>query len=158
MKRLLIALALAVGLLALPATAAATPRGGTFIAHLTGDQETPPNDSLAQGEVIFHLDADGTMSWKLIVANIDNVFAAHIHLAPRHMAAPPHKWLFPATGPVPPIQLLPGRTDGILSEGTFTPDPVLVAAMESGNAYVNVHTLLHPGGEIRGQLREISSE
>lgn len=156
MKRLLIALAVVIGMLALPATAAATPRTGTFIAHLTGDQETPPNDSLAQGEVILHLNADGTMSWKLIVANIDNVFMAHIHIAPRHVAGPVRQWLFPASGPPP--QLLPGRTDGILSEGTFTPDPVLLAAIESGDAYANVHTLLHPPGEIRGQLREIGSD
>ena len=157
MKRLLIALAVVIGMLALPATAAATPRTGTFIAHLTGDQETPvPTGSLAQGEVILHLNADGTMTWKLIVANIDNVFMAHIHVAPRHVGGPIRKWLFPASGP--PAQLLPGRTDGILSEGTFTPDPGLLAAMESGDAYVNVHTLLHPGGEIRGQLREIGSD
>ena len=156
MKRLLIALAVVIGMLALPATAAATPRTGIFIAHLTGDQETPPNDSLAQGEVIFHLNADGTMTWKLIVANIDNVFMAHIHIAPRHVPGPVRQWLFPAGGPPP--QLLSGRTDGILSEGTFTPDPVLLAALESGDAYANVHTTLHPGGEIRGQLREIGSD
>ncbi len=158
MKRLLIALALVIGLLALPATASATPRTGTFIAHLTGDQETPPNDSLAQGEVILHMNADGTITWKLIVANIDNVFAAHIHIAARGVKGPVRQWLFPASGPVPPIQLLPGRTDGILSEGTFTPTTEILVALETGNAYANVHTTLHPGGEIRGQLREIGSD
>jgi hypothetical protein len=156
MKRLLIALAVVIGMLALPATAAATPRTGTFIAHLTGDQETPPNDSLAQGEVILHLNADGTMSWKLIVANIDNVFMAHIHIAKRGVAGPVRQWLFPAGGPPP--HLLLGRTDGILSEGTFTPTPEILTALESGNAYANVHTTLLPAGEIRGQLREIGSD
>jgi hypothetical protein len=144
-------------MLALPATAAATPRTGTFIAHLTGDQETPPNDSLAQGEVILHLNADGTMTWKLIVANIDNVFMAHIHKAAKGQAGGIKHWLFPANGSAP--HLLPGRTDGILSEGSFTPDAALLADIESGNAYVNVHTTpLFPGGEIRGQLREIGSD
>ena len=28
----------------------------------------------------------------------------------------------------------------------------LIVAIEDGNAYVNVHTVAHPGGEIRGQL------
>jgi len=53
----------------------------------------------------------------------------------------------------PPPQLRPGRTDGILAEGTFTPTPELLAAIETGNAYVNVHTAQLPAGEIRGQLR-----
>lgn len=157
MKRLLIALALVVGLVALPATtASATPRTGTFIAHLTGDQETPPNDSLAQGEVILHMNADGTITWKLIVANIDNVIMAHIHKAPKGVAGGIKQWLYPTNVKMP--VLLPGRTDGILSEGTFTPTAELLANIESGIAYVNVHTTLHPGGEIRGQLREIGSD
>jgi len=152
MKRLIVVAVLALGALALPATATAAPaRTNLFIAHLVGDQETPPNASLAQGEVVLHLNADGTISYKLIVANIDNVFMAHIHVAPRGVPGPIKQWLYPVSGPPP--QLLPGRTDGILAEGTFTPTAALLAAIESGDAYVNVHTLLHPGGEIRGQLR-----
>jgi len=152
MKRLIVIAILALGALALPATATAAPaRTNLFIAHLVGDQETPPNDSLAQGEVILHLNADGTISYKLIVANIDNVFMAHIHVAPRGVPGPIKQWLYPVSGPPP--HLLPGRTDGTLAEGTFTPTSALLAAIESGDAYVNVHTLLLPAGEIRGQLR-----
>jgi hypothetical protein len=152
MKRLIVIAILALGALALPATATAAPaRTNLFIAHLVGDQETPPNDSLAQGEVILHLNADGTISYKLIVANIDNVFMAHIHVAPRGVPGPIKQWLYPVSGPPP--HLLPGRTDGTLAEGTFTPTSALLAAIESGGAYVNVHTLLLPAGEIRGQLR-----
>lgn len=29
----------------------------------------------------------------------------------------------------------------------------LLAAMEAGNTYVNVHSMENPGGEVRGQLR-----
>jgi hypothetical protein len=29
----------------------------------------------------------------------------------------------------------------------------LVADIKAGNAYVNVHTTEHPGGEIRGQIQ-----
>ena len=93
---------------------------------------------------------DGTVSFKLIVANIRNVTMAHIHVAQRGVAGPIRQWLYPSG---PPPQLRPGRTDGTLAEGTFTPTPELLAAIESGGAYVNVHTLQHPGGEIRGQLR-----
>lgn len=152
MKRLMVVAMLALGALALPATATAAPaRTNLFIAHLVGDQETPPNASLAQGEVILHMNADGTISYKLIVANINNVIMAHIHVAARGVAGPVKQWLYPVSGPPP--KLLPGRTDGILAEGTFTPTPALLAAIESGDAYVNVHTLLLPAGEIRGQLR-----
>jgi hypothetical protein len=152
MKRMIFVGLLALGALALPATAAAAPaRTNLFIAHLVGDQETPPNASAAQGEVIMHLNADGTVSYKLIVANINNVFMAHIHVAPRGVAGPIKQWLYPVAGPPP--QLLPGRTDGTLAEGTFTPTPELLAAIENGDAYVNVHTQLLPAGEIRGQLR-----
>jgi hypothetical protein len=152
MKRLVVIATLALGALALPATATAAPaRTNLFIAHLVGDQETPPNDSLAQGEVVLHLNADGTISYKLNVANIDNVFMAHIHVAPRGVAGPVKQWLYPVSGPPP--HLLPGRTDGTLAEGTFTPTPALLAAIENGDAYVNVHTTALPAGEIRGQLR-----
>lgn len=152
MKRLIVVAMLALGAIALPATATAAPaRTNLFIAHLVGNQETPPNDSLAQGEVIMHLNADGTVSYKLIVANITNVIMAHIHVAPRGVAGPIKQWLYPVSGPPP--QLRPGRTDGILAEGTFTPTPELLAAIESGDTYVNVHTSQLPAGEIRGQLR-----
>jgi hypothetical protein len=152
MKRLVVIATLALGALALPATATAAPaRTNLFIAHLVGDQETPPNDSLAQGEVVLHLNADGTISYKLNVANIDNVFMAHIHVAPRGVAGPVKQWLYPVSGPPP--HLLPGRTDGTLAEGTFTPTPALLTAIENGDAYVNVHTTALPAGEIRGQLR-----
>jgi hypothetical protein len=152
MKRLIVLALIAAGILGLPATASAAPaRTNLFIAHLVGDQETPPNASAAQGQVIMHLNADGTISYRLIVANITNVTMAHIHVAPRGVPGPIKQWLYPVSGPPP--QLRPGRTDGTLAEGTFVPSPALLAAIESGDAYVNVHTLLHPGGEIRGQLR-----
>ena len=152
MKRAIIVALLAIAAFAFPATASAAPtRTNLFVAHLAGVQETPPNDSEAQGQLVMQLNADGTISYKLIVANIRNVFMAHIHVAPRGVPGPIKQWLYPASGPPP--MLRSGRTDGILAEGSFTPTAALLAAIESGDAYVNVHTLQHPGGEIRGQLR-----
>src|SRR5205807_751568 len=105
MKRLIVVAMLTLGAIALPATATAAPaRTNLFIAHLVGDQETPPNDSLAQGEVIMHLNADGTVSYKLIVANITNVIMAHIHVAARGVPGPIRQWLYPVSGPQPHLR------------------------------------------------------
>ena len=141
-----------------------------FAAPLSGAAERPdPVDTNATGVGIFHLNKDGTeLSYKLIVANIENVLQAHIHCGSADVAGPVVVFLYPS-GP-PPV-LIPGRTDGILAEGTITAGDViprpdspacpggvadfddLLAKMRSGDAYVNVHTLQFPGGEIRGQIK-----
>ena len=142
--------------------------------HLDGDDENPPHVTLAQGQAIFRISDDGkSVTYKLIAANIDNPFMAHIHLAPVGVNGPIVEWLFPSTAPVagPPGT---GRFDGVLATGTFTaanlvgplahhPLSDLIAAMRNGGAYVNIHTESgvappnsgpgnFPGGEIRGQL------
>ncbi len=115
------------------------------------------------------MSADGTsVSYKLIASNIENIVQAHIHIGPAGSNGPIVVFLF---GLVPSGG---GRHDGILAEGTFTsanfvntlagqPMSALLAAMEAGNAYVNVHTNDgvgaintgpgdFPGGEVRGQI------
>src|SRR5688572_23180257 len=139
-----------------------------YVAHLTGDQEVPVRDTPAQGQAIFHLTAEG-LSYKLIAANITNITAAHIHIGAVGVNGPVVAFLYgnaPAGG---------GRFDGVLAEGTITaanltgplagqPLSALIAALDSGNAYVNVHTNDgvaptntgpgdFPGGEVRGQIR-----
>jgi hypothetical protein len=133
-----------------------------FRAHLTGDQEVPlPNSSLAQGQANFQLSKDGTeLSYKLIVANLEDLHMAHIHLAPAGSNGGVVVWLYPSA---PPAIMLPGTTNGILAEGVIRagnlrgalankPLSALIDAMSAGNTYVNVHTMLFPGGEIRGQI------
>jgi hypothetical protein len=115
-----------------------------FVAHLSGRDEVPSNESLAQGQAIFHLSADGTqLDYRLIAANIDNVVFAHIHLAPAGVNGPVVAFLF---GPV-----------------AGQPLTALVDAMLAGNTYVNAHTNDGvapagtgpgdlPAGEVRGQI------
>lgn len=136
---------------------AAADSGRNFVAHLSSGNEVPPHDTGAQGQAVFHLSPDGsTLHYKLIVANIDNVMVSHIHLAPAGVNGGVVVFLY--HGPT-----LPGRTDGVLAEGDITsadlinalaghPLSDLIAAMASGDAYVNVHTTAFPGGEIRGQI------
>jgi hypothetical protein len=69
----------------LGSAAGASAQPQTFIAHLSASQEvqTPAIVSNAQGQAIFQLSADGSaLGYELIVANISDVQAAHIHLAP----------------------------------------------------------------------------
>jgi CHRD domain-containing protein len=137
---------------------------GRWSTHLTGDQEVPAVETQAQGQAIFKLSDDGsTLHYKLIASNIENITQAHIHL--RANAGAPTGgivvWLYPNA---PPAQLIPGRHDGVLAEGSITEDDfvnaldgasmeTLVAALESGLAYANVHTSANPPGEIRGDIR-----
>jgi hypothetical protein len=177
MRRLIFVLAAVVSL---AATATVVADSLKFKTKLSGDQEVPPVgvviDTRAKGQAEFKLSKDGTeLRYKLNVSKINNVFQAHIHMAPAGSNGPIVVWLFPSTAPVPgPVG--GGRFNGRIAEGTITaanlvgplaghPLSDLVAAIQAGNAYVNVHTNDgiaptntgsgdYPGGEIRGQLRD----
>ena len=151
------------------ALAPSAQAGDNFVATLSGDQEVPARDTQAIGVATFKLRQDGAaLRFKVNVANIDNAFAAHIHCGAVGVNGPVGVTLFmgsPAGGGV----------NGTLAAGTVTaPDPgnacgwadlaAVLAAIGSGDTYVNVHTNDgvappntgpgdFPGGEIRGQIR-----
>jgi hypothetical protein len=145
----------ALALLAVNPPASGTPQN--FRTHLNGSSEVPPVATEAQGEAILQFNSDGTeLQFKLNVANIENVRAAHIHFAAEGVNGPVVVPLF--TGPT-----IAGRFQGTLSEGVITAADLtgpltggeledLLVIIESGEAYVNVHTDQNPGGEIRGQV------
>jgi len=159
MRTRVVLLAFVLGLVAVGMAAAAL---NGWNAHATGDNEVPPNASLAQAQLNLKLsDDDASLSYKLNVGNIANVTQAHIHMAAAGANGPIVAWLYPSA---PPLQLLPGRSGGTLGEGTITaaslvgplagqPLSALVNAIDAGNAYVNVHTSQFPGGEVRGSIR-----
>jgi hypothetical protein len=129
---------------------------------MTGAEETPARPSLAQGQLVLRPQEGGTvLAYRLLAANIENVTQAHIHLAPPGSPGPVIAWLYPSG---PPAVLIPGRFNGVLAEGVITDANVvgplagqgvaaLVAAIQAGSAYANVHTTQFPPGEIRGQVR-----
>jgi hypothetical protein len=162
-RRSVLAVATLVAALGLAAAGGAIGTPAAHVAPLSGGEEVPANDSLGRGIGVVKLSADGrSLSYKLNVANIQNVTQAHIHLAPVGVNGGIVVWLYPSG---PPAMLIPGRSDGELASGTITsanlvgslagqPLEALVDAIRSGNAYVNVHTSQFPPGEIRGQLSQ----
>jgi hypothetical protein len=152
MRRLsLLALSLSVPLAVLPSTVAAATN---FAAPMSGDEEVPPVETQARGVAKFKLREEGLV-FKVNVANIEDVVASHIHCGAVGVNGPIGVTLF-AGGPV--------SVNGTLAKGVITaPDEgnecgwtdleAVVAALESGDTYVNVHTVANPGGEIRGQVK-----
>ena len=126
-------------------------------APLKGGQEVPAVDSDGTGTAQFKLSKDGTeLHYKLIVSNLDDVTQAHIHLAERGANGGVVAFLFGfVAGGVEANGLL---AEGIITAddltGTLTGQPLsaLVEVMQEEGAYVNVHTVAHPAGEIRGQI------
>ena len=154
--------------------------GGHHGTPLSADEEVMPagvvNTSRARGSAIFQInEAQTAITYQLIVANIENVFQAHIHRAAAGANGGIVVWLYPSTAPVAgPTG--GGRIDGVIATGTITaanlvgslagqPLSALLAELSNGNAYVNVHTNDgvaptntgpgdYPGGEIRGQIEK----
>jgi hypothetical protein len=134
----------------------------TFQATLSGAQQNPPVDTSASGTATFTLSADGTtLSYTLSVVDTADITMAHIHVAAAGQNGPVATWLYPSE---PHAETKPGKFTGVLATGTLTDASLvgplqgktiadLVADIKAGNAYVNVHTTAHPGGEIRGQIQ-----
>lgn len=141
--------------------ATATPQVMSMTTPLSGANEVPAVETDARGVAIIKLGNDGQLTYRLNVANIENVLMAHIHVGGPDENGPVVVWLYPEDGPPP--QLIEGRFQGTLATGTITGDDLvgpleghsledLLDHIRAGNAYVNVHTEQHPGGEIRGQI------
>ena len=164
LSRLLVAVPLLVFSVAVATPAQAAT---VYTAHLTGANELPERDTRARGQVIISLSDDGTeLHYRLIVANIENVVAAHIHLGDADVNGPVVAFLFSGAEQ--------GRVNGVIATGTITADNLvgplngqplsaLVEQLDAGETYVNVHTNDFvpptntgpgdfPGGEIRGQI------
>jgi hypothetical protein len=164
MKRLTgVGAAFAVGLVAVGLAVAGVNRN--WSTHANGSMEVPVRDSQGQAQAIFHQSADGdSIDFKLIVTNIEGVTQSHIHCGTPGVNGPIVVFLygFNAAGVAP---------HGVLNEGTITdanviarPDSLacpggvadlddVIDKLNNGGAYVNVHTLTFPGGEIRGDVK-----
>ena len=130
-----------------------------FIANLSGGRRCPPEPPLPT--VPPRSSSRGTRSrYAIEVDDITSIIQAHIHTAAPGVNGPVRLFLYPAPPAVLPAPLVTVTDKTILVEATVASSFVngvtyeeLLAAMRSGNAYVNVHTTQFPGGEMRGIIR-----
>lgn len=134
------------------------PNPDRYQATLAGSSEVPPNDSDASGSIVI-TDFGGEMEYRLDVTNLDFPTMAHIHAGAEGENGGIIVPLFSTQNPVASfsgrlatdsfveadIQPLPGATVAMSMDS-------LRVLMRNGKAYVNVHTVALPGGEIRGQI------
>jgi hypothetical protein len=139
-------------------TSLALAASATFKTALMGKEVVPAVDTKTTGDAGFTLSKDGReLTYVLNIKDIEGVTAAHIHAGKMGTEGPPVAGLF--SGPKKE-----GMYSGELAKGTITEKNLvgplsgktvadLVALIKSGEAYVNVHTAKHPGGEVRGQIK-----
>lgn len=114
-----------------------------FTAKLDGASETPPNDSKGTGDAAVSLDtATKKITWTVNYSGLSGpATMAHFHgPAPAGKAAG-------VAVPIVPDAPSPAKGGAMLTDAQ-------IGDLRGGLWYVNVHTAAHPGGEIRGQLKE----
>ncbi|MHB8624429.1 MAG: CHRD domain-containing protein [Sulfuricaulis sp.] len=112
-----------------------------ILVTLTGDQEVPPVMSKGAGSGTITVGADMSVSGSVTTTGISGV-AAHIHEAAAGK-----------NGPVIIPLTKSGDDTWVVPAGKKLTD-AQYASFKAGNLYVNVHTKAHPGGEMRGQLKQ----
>jgi len=129
-----------------------TPR--TLHALLVGDNEVPPveTDGAAAAEVRFNL-GSGSVELDLSIADLNApVTRIHIHRGVAGKNGPIQVFFFDVIvdPTLPPFETGGGVHVGFLAEGVDL-DLLQEILATPQDFYVNVHSIAHPGGEIRGQ-------
>jgi CHRD domain len=157
--------------------------GVQFRARATGFNEILQNPGGAAGTEAGAINTDGlaTLRTTLRGSSIDfrfefsglttNLLQAHYHFSQPHVSGGIMVFLCGPAG-TPAKQACPAATSGVVS-GTLTASDVIgpvpqnmaagdlasvERAIRNGAAYLNLHTTMFPGGEIRGQLQHGNAE
>src|SRR3954469_20835753 len=106
-------------------------------------QETTGAEGGAHGKFSYTIDGDQFCYTLSVTGLTGPAMAAHVHIAPQGVPGP---LLIPLTVPMQASVDVAACT---------TADPGLLAAIQANPRayYVNVHTMMFPGGEVRGQLK-----
>jgi len=140
--------------------------GSSFHAVLSGYQEVPAVSTAASGTFKARLD-DGAVQWRLSYRDLEGAVAqAHVHfgqpavnggvsvfLCSNLAGAPADVQRCPAAPATISGTIDAGDVVGPASQG-IAPGELdeLLAAMQAGVTYANVHSDTFPDGEIRGQI------
>ena len=141
----------AIGAWSVPAhPAPAAPQAVRYEAHMNGASETPANTSAATGSATFVLTGHRLRYTVTVIGLSGPATAAHIHVGAAGASGPPvfsfHvKKAAAGTLAQGYIDLSKDVSHGVSGDS-------LKVLLAKGDAYVNVHTAAHPGGEIRGQI------
>ena len=142
---------------------------GVFRSHLIGFREVPSVNSTAEGAFEARAASDNlSFDYALAFDGLQApVTQSHIHFAQSRVNGPIIIWLCgTASNPGPAgTQTCPqsGTIRGTITAANVLASPStqqlaagdladMLRAMRVGAAYVNVHTAVSPGGEIRGQV------
>lgn len=119
-------------------------------ATLTAAQEVPPPSGDVSGArgtftaTVTKSSSGAVIAWKLTFRGLTGpAAAAHVHIAPPGTA-----------GPVA-VALCGPCTSGATGTGNAGAD--VLAALNAGRTYVNIHTGTNPAGEIRGRIGAVAS-
>ena len=169
----LLLLLLILPLAAVPAMAGDDHQGGRNLrARLNGFHEVPSVSTVASGDLKATIARDEqSIEYELTYSGLQGtVQQAHIHVAQRSVNGSIVIWLCgtaafpgpagtptcPQSGTVGPRTVIAadvvagGTASQQLAAGELNE---VIRAIRAGVAYANVHTILSPGGEIRGQIR-----
>jgi hypothetical protein len=121
-------------------TSSASMAGSSTGVTLTGDQEVPPVSTQATGVSNIEFLGDKVVMGNVKTSNLNGT-AAHIHMGSKGQNGPAI------------VTLVKSGEDTWVVPGNTELSSAQLAALKSGDLYVNVHSAAHPDGEIRAQLK-----
>jgi CHRD domain-containing protein len=133
------------------------PVNKRYVANLTPANEVPPKTTTGTGVVTF-VDLGNEIDWTMTLTNVQDVRFSHIHGPATAGANAPViiNLFFPNAPPET------GILNGEVAHGSITNANNSAISLDSlrvlfnnGNAYVNVHTAVNLGGEIRDQVHPV---
>jgi hypothetical protein len=141
----------------------------TYTAILLGSNEVPPTGSAGKGSALITLDGDLLTVIESFTGIANPAAAAHIHCCGpigvnEPVAVPFTGFPMGTSGSYVhtfDLTLFSSYSAGFitLEGGTVAlAEAGLIAGLNSGNAYANIHDTTFPGGEIRGQITQVTPE